>query len=498
MGTRMDELKKRLRTIYCLREASALLSWDQETGMPAGASEARADQIGVLSEVAHGLLVAEETGSLLEAAAAEVEDPASEEAHLLRRVRREYQRETRLPQDLVAELASATSRAQGVWVKAKQSSNFALFQPELARVLDLTRQAAGCYGYEDHPYDALLEGYEPGMRTAELRPLFASLRGPLVDLVRRLSQAPQLDDTLLRQRFDVGRQREYVHRLAGQIGYDFSRGRIDETEHPFCTSFSTRDVRITNAYDENYLGRSVFGSLHETGHAIYEQGSPQHWVHGPLEGGCSMGVHESQSRLWENLIGRSRPFWAHQYPELVRTFPEQLARYDLDDFYRAINRVQPSLVRVEADEVTYNLHIMLRFEMELALLEGSLEPAGVPQAWNAAMKDYLGIEPPHDGVGCLQDVHWALGLFGYFPTYTLGNLLAAQVWEKVHQDLPSIEEDLAQGHMDGLRGWLHGHIHVLGARLLPKELIRQATGRDLEVGPFLTYLDRKFGGLYGI
>jgi len=498
MGIRMDELKKRLRTIYCLREASALLSWDQETGMPAGAAEARADQIGALSEVSHGLLVADETGSLLEAASAEVEDPSGEEAHFVRRAHREYLRETRVPQELVAELASATSRAQGIWVKAKQAGNYALFQPELARVLDLTRQAAGCYGYEEHPYDALLEGYEPGMRTRELRPLFENLRAPLVDLVQRVSQAPQLEDAPLRQHFQVDRQRAYIHRLAAEIGYDFSRGRIDETEHPFCTSFSTRDVRITTAYDEGYLGRALFGTLHETGHALYEQGSPERWVHGPLDGGCSMGVHESQSRLWENLVGRSRAFWVPRYPELVRTFPEQLGNCDLDGFYRAINRVQPSLVRVEADEVTYNLHIMLRFELELALLEGSLEPAGVPEAWNAAMKDYLGLEPPHDGLGCLQDVHWSLGLFGYFPTYTLGNLLAAQIWEAIHQDLPSLDEDLAQGNLDGLRAWLHERIHVLGARLLPKELIRQATGRDLEAGPFIAYLEGKFGALYGV
>ena len=498
MGENLEALRQRLRKIYCVREAAAVLSWDQETGMPSGAADVRADQASTLSEIAHGLLVAPETGALLAAAETEMEDPASEDGHFLRRVRREFQRETSLPQTLVAELASATSRAQSVWAKAKRSKDFALFLPELTRVLHLTREAASCYGYEEHPYDALLEGYEPGLRTSTLRPLFEGLRGRLTDLVRRLAAAPQVDDRLLHQPFDVARQREFVHRLAREIGYDFDHGRIDESEHPFCISFSTRDVRITNAYDTNYLGRSIFGVLHETGHALYEQGSPDSWVHGPLEGGASMGVHESQSRLWENLVGRGRPFWSHYYPELVKVFPEQLAGHDLDAFHRAINRVQPSLIRVEADEVTYNLHIMLRFELELALLDGSLEPAGLPEAWNRGMKDYLGLEVPDDGAGCLQDVHWSLGLVGYFPTYTLGNLLAAQLWERLREDLPDLDADLARGHFRGLLGWLRRTMHVHGSRYTPEELIRQVTGRDLEAEPFMRYLEGKFGALYGL
>lgn len=496
MATRLDQLKKRLRTVYCLREASALLSWDQETGMPPGAAGARAEQLSALSEAAHDLFVADETGELLEAAAQEIQDPEGEDAHLVRRARREFQRETRLPRELVSELAEATSRAQGVWARAKGQQDFSLFAPELTRVLDLTRQVAGCHGYEEHPYDALLEGYEPGMRTSRLRPLFQGLRGRLVELVRRVAEAPQLDDAPLRQVFEVSRQREYVQGLAGALGYDFNRGRIDQSEHPFCISMSTRDVRITNAFDEDFLGRSIFGTLHETGHALYEQGSPERFLHGPLEGGCSMGVHESQSRLWENLVGRGRAFWVHHYPGLVATFPQQLSRFSLDDFHRAINRVQPSLVRVEADEVTYNLHIMLRFELELALLEGSLQVREIPEAWNAAMQEYLGLVPPHDGLGCLQDVHWSLGLFGYFPTYTLGNLLAAQLWERIQSDLPGVEEELEAGNLEALRGWLGEKVHSWGARLTPEELIRQATGRDLEPEPFLTYLEKKFGALY--
>lgn len=498
MAEKLEALKKRLRMIYCVREASSVLSWDQETGMPAGAGEARSAQMSALSELSHDMLVAEETGRMIEEAAGEVADEASEDGHLVRRARREFQRETKLPSDLVAEHAAATSRAQMCWTRAKRTKDFALFEPELTKILDLTRRIADCYGYDEHPYDALLETYEPGLRTARLKPLFEAMRPKLVDLVQRIGERPKIDDAILRKHFPVPQQKEFIHRLAREVGYDFDHGRIDVAEHPFCISFSSLDVRITNAYDERFIGRSVFGCLHETGHALYEQGSPAEYLHGPLEGGCSMGIHESQSRLWENVVGRSRPYWNHYFPQLAQVFPEQLKGHGAEEFHRAINRVEPTFIRVESDEVTYNLHIMLRFELELAMLEGKLQPKDVPAAWNAAMKDYLGLTPPDDGMGCLQDVHWSIGLFGYFPTYTLGNLLAAQMWESIQRDVPGVDEQIGQGRFDGILGWLRQKVHRWGARLMPEELIREATGRDLEAEPFLRYLEGRFGGLYGL
>ncbi len=496
--SQIAKLKEKLKSIYCLREVSELLSWDQETYMPEGAAEARADQMAVVSELAHQQFISPEMGRLIEEAQQEVEDPQSEEGHLVRKVAREYKREHQVPQSLVAKLASAVSRAQTAWVKARAEGKFSLMQDEIEQVLDYVRQTADYYGYQEHIYDALLEGYEPGCTTSQITQIFSALRPHLVDLVSRIKAKGPNDHSLLTQTFPIATQRLFTRQISTDMGYDWSRGRTDDVIHPFCASFSTRDVRITNIFIEDELSRGIFGAMHETGHALYEQGSPARWIHSPLEGGASMGWHESQSRLWENIIGRSLPLWEHYYPQLQKLFPEQLKADGLQEFYKAINLVEPSFIRTEADEVTYNLHIMLRFEMEKALIEGSIAVKDVPEIWNEAMHSYLGIVPHNDREGCAQDVHWPLGLFGYFPSYALGNLRSAQVWETMCAAMPGIKEELRQGHLTVLRDWLQEHVYCWGARLLPNELMLKVTGEELRPEPFVRYLENKYSAIYNL
>lgn len=492
----VELLKEKLKTVYCLRETVELLNWDQETMMPPAASSARADQVGAVAELAHQLFTAKEIGEYLQQAQDAGVEPNSADGRLLRKVRREYERETLVPQKLAADLAAASAASRDAWMKARQANDYEIFRPWLEKVVELTRQIAKCYCPAGNLYDALLDGYEPGLKTAEVARVFAGLREGLVDLVKRIAKAKQVDDSVVLLPYSVDKQEQFVRSVITDMGYDWQRGRLDEVVHPFCCSFSTRDVRITTAYREQELAKAVFGAIHETGHALYEQGSPAEWVHTPLEGGASMGMHESQSRMWENIIGRSLPFWHYYFPKLQSVFPEQLAKCQLSEFYRAINKVQPTLIRTEADEVTYNLHIMLRFELEQALIEGSLDTRQLPEVWNKAMEEYLGIRPSDDLTGCLQDVHWSLGLIGYFPTYALGNLISAQVWQSLCQQVGNVEDKLQKGDLASIRNWLQEHIYVHGSSLLPEELIQQATRRSLEAQPFLDYLNAKYGAIY--
>ncbi|MCR5662704.1 MAG: carboxypeptidase M32 [bacterium] len=494
----IDLLRERLKKVCCLRETSELLSWDQETMMPSGSGAARADHIAVVTELAHEILVGDETRELLDKAKADGVEEGTDDYYFLRRCEREYQRATCVPQKVVSDLAAAASRARDTWVRARLAKDFEMFADDLKAVVDLTREAAKCYGYEEHIYDALLEGYEPGLKTSQVRKVFAGLRSFLIDLVKRIGDAKQVDCTVLQQNFDIAAQRVFCRRLSTDMGYDWTRGRTDDVIHPFCTSFSSRDVRITNIYKEEEVTRAIFGALHETGHAIYEQGTPEKWMHTFLEGGASMGIHESQSRLWENVIGRSYPFWEYYYGSLRTAFPRQLDNADLNVFWRAINKVMPSFVRTEADEVTYNLHIMIRFEIETALMEGKLEVKDIPSAWNDLMHDYLGITPPDHTAGCLQDVHWPMGLFGYFPTYALGNLFASQQWEKMQEDISGLDDHLRHGRLGVIREWLASHIYCHGQALLPEELIVKATGRPLSAEPFMNYLEKKYAAIYNL
>ncbi|HLF28592.1 MAG TPA: carboxypeptidase M32 [Anaerolineae bacterium] len=495
------QLKARLAEIGDVLRAAQLLGWDQQTHMPPAGAEARAYQLGTLSRIAHDMLVADETRRLIEATAAEVNGAGydSEEASLLRVARRDYDQEARLPSDFVAEFAQATTLAHAVWAKARAENKFQNFAPTLEKILGLTRRLAEYLGYTDHIYDALLDRFEPGMKTAQVRAIFAELKQGLAPLVQAISERlGAVDDTVLHREFDEDRQRDFSYEVIKQFGYDFTRGRVDRAVHPFQTNFSINDVRITTRYDRNFFNTALFGAMHETGHALYELGVDSALERTPLAAGASLGVHESQSRLWENIVGRSRGFWKHFYPALQRTFPTPLGPVSLDTFYRAINKVQPSFIRVEADEVTYNLHIMLRFELEQELLDGKVKVADLPEVWNARMRAYLGITPPTDALGVLQDVHWSSGLLGYFATYALGNLISVQLWDRAVADVPDIPAQIERGEFGPLREWLRQHVHQYGRKYMPDELVRRVTGESIQSRSYLRYLKTKYGAIYGL
>lgn len=497
----IQQLQAHLVDVIRLSQIGAVLGWDQQTMMPPGGAEARAEHLATISKVTHEMFVDDKTGRLLEEAerAAQGMDGDSFEAALVRVVRHDYDLETKLPTALVEAIARETARAHEIWVKARETSDFAAFAPTLERIYDLMRQKAEALGYEDRPYDALLDQFEPGMKTAHVAEVFAGLRDELVPFVQQVfDRLDAVDHSMLHRHYDVDKQAAFGLDVIRKLGYDFERGRQDKAVHPFTTNFSINDVRITTRYLPNFLPSALFSSVHEAGHALYEQGSDQRLEGTPLAGGTSLGVHESQSRLWENLVGRGKPFWQHFYPQLQQTFPEQLGGVDLAAFYRAINFVSRSLIRVEADEVTYNLHIMLRFEMENDLLEGKLAFRDAPDAWNARMQQYLGVTPPSDREGILQDVHWSSGLVGYFPTYALGTLLSVQYWDKALADVPSIPDDIAAGNFAPLLDWLRTNIHVHGRKYLPAELTQRVTGEPLQYRSFMRYLRAKYSEIYGL
>jgi carboxypeptidase Taq len=397
----------------------------------------------------------------------------------------------------VAEIARATSLGIEVWVQARKESNFPLFKPALQRILDLQRDLAQCLGFEESLYDALLDQYEPGMKKSELVRTFSELKAGLVPLVQSISERlDRVDDGVLRRTYSEAAQWEFGLEVARHLQYDFRRGRQDKSVHPFTTSFSVNDVRITTRVDEHFLPTALFGTLHECGHALYEQGISQNLERSPLASGASLGVHESQSRLWENLVGRSRSFWKFFFPHLQKAFPQNLQHVSLESFYRSINRVEPSLIRVEADEVTYNLHILLRFELESDLVEGRLALADLPEAWNSRMKAFLGFVPPDDAQGVLQDVHWSNGLIGYFPTYSLGNVLSVQLFEKAESAIPMIMAQIERGDFQALLEWLRKNIHQHGRKFLPSQLIERAIGEPLRAVPYLRYLGEKYSEIY--
>ena len=498
-GEALRLLRDRLATISDVNAARKTLNWDRQTYMPEGGVASRAEQLATLSRLVHEMLVSEETRDLL-LDALEQAEPGSAGADLLRLARREYERAVKLPNRLVEELARATALAEPAWERARARSDWTSFEPHLEKIVPLRRETAECLGYEDHPYDALLDLYEPGARMTRLQEMFEELKAGLVPLIREISALSDRDRSRpLYGRFDETKQEEFVRQVVSDFGYDWKRGRLDRVVHPFCISLGgPGDVRITTRFDPSWLSPALFATLHEAGHAMYEQGINPAFSRSPLSGGASMGVHESQSRLWENLVGRSRTFWSFYYPRLRETFPEALGDTDLETFYRAINEVRASLIRVEADELTYNLHVLLRFELEVALLEGELQVSELPAAWNAKMEEYLGVTPENEAAGALQDVHWSAGLFGYFPTYTIGNVLSAQLFDEANRARPNIREEMGDGEFGTLLGWLRENIHRHGSRFDPDVLIERATGRPLETAPYLRYLKDKFGELYGL
>jgi carboxypeptidase Taq len=489
------DLKQKLYDANALGAAAAIMDWDQQTYMPSGGSNARAAHLGILGRMRHEIIISREMADLISKAEDTAETP--EEHGLARLARREHDLATKLPSQLVEEKLQLSSAAQEVWIKARKENDFASFSPVLARLFEITREEAHLLGFEDHIYDALIDQYEEGATKKDCDILFDGIREPLVKLVKEIGESPiKPDDSFLHGVWDEAAQRGFTEKIVRKIGFDFSRGRQDTAHHPFCTNFSVGDVRLTTRF-LSYLPSAIFGSLHEAGHGMYEQGSPMEWDRTPLAGGASLGIHESQSRTWENLVGRSKAFWEKAYPDLQSAFPPR-GGVDLDTFYAAVNRVEPSLIRVEADEVTYNLHIMIRYELECALLSGELAVPDLPEAWNSKYQSYLGITPPSDSDGCLQDIHWSAALIGYFPTYSMGNVLSGQFWTAMHQDLGSLEERIRSEDFAAILGWLQNKIYSKGSLLPPRELVRQVTGKGLDPRDYLGLIESKYRAIYGI
>ncbi|WP_263785672.1 carboxypeptidase M32 [Salinibacter grassmerensis] len=500
MSTPVEDLRTHLAPIEDLKSAAAVLTWDQETHMPDGGAEARAQQLSTLQSTAHERFVDDQTGVLLDQAADAVDDtdPLDPDAALIRVTRRDYERAVRVPSSLVAELSKAKSQAQQAWKQARQNDDFSRFAPHLETLVDLSVEKAEAIGYENEPYDALLTEYEPGRTTAEVVTLFDTLRDALVPLVDTIDNAPQINNEILRGTYPQSEQRAFGRSVIADFGYDLDRGRQDVSAHPFTMSFSPDDVRLTTRYDEDNVGSALFSTIHEAGHGLYEQGIDPSLARTPLGDGTSLSIHESQARLWENHVGRSRPFWRHYLPALKDHFPDALGGVALEPFYRAINRVEPSLIRVEADEVTYHLHVMLRFELERGLIDGALSVNDLPSRWNEAMDASLGVVPDTDTNGVLQDVHWSQGAFGYFPTYTLGTLTAAQLMDTIEDDLPGLPAHIADGDFAPLLDWLRARVHRHGRKLTAPGILERATGDNLSADPWLEYAHEKFGGLYGL
>jgi carboxypeptidase Taq len=499
--TAYDDLIRRYKETTLLASVANLIGWDQHTYMPVRGAAFRAEQLGYLARLGHERLTDPALGERLRQLEGTplVGEAESVEAVNVREIRRVHERAVKVPGRLVEELARTTSQAQNVWAEARKKSCFAEFAPWLEKIVALKREEAQAVGYRDSPYDALLDEYEPGATAAEITQLFADLRDRLVPLVAAVAatgRKPRGD--ILTREFPVERQALLGQSAAAAIGFDFTAGRLDTTVHPFCSGIGPGDCRLTTRYHPRELNQGFFGILHESGHGIYEQGLVAEHFGTPLGSAVSLGIHESQSRLWENQVGRSRPFWEHFYPRLRQTFPGTLDDVTLDEFVFAVNRVEPSFIRVEADETTYNLHILLRFELEQDLIRGDLKPADVPGAWNAKFTQMFGLTPPDDARGCLQDIHWSMGGIGYFPTYTLGNLYAAQFMRQARRDLPDLDDDFRRGRFDRLKSWLNTHIHRAGQKHRPRDLCRLVTSHALSPEPLLKYLRGKYTVLYGI
>jgi len=498
MNEQLKFLNLKLKQVKNLYSAAAILHWDQQVNMPPAGATARAEQIATLETLGHEMFIDDEIGVLLDDLAGAGFDYDSTEAGLVRVVKREYDRARKLSPELVERMSRTFARGHQIWVKARAEKDFSQFQDILAQIVDLNIEKAEAYGYDEAIYDALLDEFEPDMKSAEVDQVFDELKAEMIPLVRAISeQVDSVDDAVLHQAYDVQAQWNFGVEVLKAMGYNFDAGRQDKSAHPFTTSFSIYDVRVTTRFEDNWLNPGLFATMHEGGHALYEQNIDPSLEGTPLADGTSLGVHESQSRLWENVLGRSRYFWQAYYSRLREYFPKQLDGVGRESFYRAINKVSPSFIRVEADEVTYNMHIFLRFELEQALLEKRLKVADLPEAWNAKMEEYLGIVPPDDAVGVLQDVHWSGGSMGYFPTYTLGTVLSLQFYEQTLKDIPDLPEQFSRGEFGALLDWFRDKIHRHGRKYTANELIERVTGaKHIEAGPYLAYIKQKFGEIY--
>lgn len=498
---KLAELKRRLQEISDLSGAGAVLGWDQATYMPKGGAAARARQGATLSRLAHEKFTDPALGKLLDDLVpyGNSQPYASDDASLIRVVRRDYEKATKVPADFVARWSAMGSASYDAWTRARPANDFAAMRPYLEKALDFSRQFADYMGPYQHIADPLIDGPDEGMTVATVRALFTELRAELVPIVRAIAEQPVADDSCLRGAFPEPQQLAFGLVPITRFGYDFDRGRLDKTHHPFCTKFSAGDVRITTRVRENDIGEALFSTLHEAGHALYEQGVDARYEGTPLNSGTSAGVHESQSRLWENVVGRSRGFWEYFYPQLRKAFPDQFKGVPLDTFYRAINKVERSLIRTDADEVTYNLHVMLRFDLELELLEGRLKVKDLPAAWRARFKADFGIEPPDDRDGCLQDVHWYGGsVGGAFQGYTIGNILSAQFYAAALKAHPEIPQEIAKGEFGTLHAWLTKKLYRHGRKFGPDEIVKRATGKPMTIAPYIAYLRGKYGELYSL
>jgi carboxypeptidase Taq len=502
MSENLTGLRARLAQLSDLQSAAALMHWDQQTMMPARGGEARAEALATLERITHDTFTSADTGRLLEAASVQLDgtrDPDSDDVRLLLVTNRRWEKARRVPGELAADLARAASVGQEAWVAARERSDFAAFAPYLERNLELTRRYVACFDGFDCAYDVLLDDYDPGMKTAEVAELFAALRTELVPLIAAIAErSAEVDDSYVHGQFPIDRQRRLVARVLTGMGFDPSGWRMDDAVHPFATGISSSDVRITTRWDETYFPSALYGAMHECGHGLYEAGIDPALQRTPLGHGESLSLHESQSRMWENMVGRGAAFCRFLAPRVAETFPESLSDLDAKTLYRAVNRVEPSFIRVEADEATYSLHIVLRFELEQELIEGRLAVKDLPEAWNDRVKRYLGLEVRDDADGVLQDVHWSAGLIGYFPTYALGNLVAGALWQRASADLPGLDGQVAAGELAPLREWLREHVHRHGAKFTTRELLTRVTGEPLSVGPFVGYLKAKLEEIYGV
>ncbi len=501
MGEKFNLLQEKLKLIANMNSIGGLLGWDQQVKMPRGAVEARASQLEALTLLVHPLATSAELGELISEAEAELNgaDYDSDEASIVRIARKDYDDQVKYPTEFVAEMNREVILGHEVWAEARAKNDFASFLPTLRKIIDLKKRAADYLGYEDHPYDALLSEYDRDLKANEVRTIFDQHKAQIVPLIEAIkANHDTVDDSVVHRHFDVNKQEQFGREIIKTLGFDFNRGRTDVSVHPFCSSFSRTDVRLTTRFYPDFLNPALFGLMHEAGHGMYEQGVGANLAGTNLESGTSLSVHESQSRMWENIVGRSLPFWEWAYPSLQSTFPESLGDVDLNTFYKSINRVKPSFIRVEADEATYNLHIMLRFELEMDMISGNVDLAKLPQIWAERFESYIGVVPPNDSEGVLQDVHWSSGLVGYFATYALGNLLAAQYFNQALKAHPNLMGEFAQGKFDTLLTWLNQNIHVHGRKFTTNELTQRLVGEGINQQYYADYLRQKYTSIYGL
>ncbi|MFA5290914.1 MAG: carboxypeptidase M32 [Candidatus Paceibacterota bacterium] len=496
----IDILKERLHEVAHLGATIALLHWDQEVNMPAKGADARASAIAYLSAIVHNKFLAINEDGLLDKLkrGLEASKIRGNDAVIVAETWRNYEREKKLPEAFIKELAETSSKSQTVWAEARAKNDFGLWLPWLEKIVKLKRREAEYVGYQDSPYDALIDTYEPGMTTAETTVVLNDLKDFLVPFLQKIKASKtKIDTKKILGQFPLDKQMAFNNLIAEKMGFDLGAGRIDKSVHPFSTSFHSTDVRMTTRYRKNDVLYSIGSTIHETGHSLYEQNLPAEFFGTPLAEAVSLGIHESQSRLWENNIGRSLPFWKYFYPKLQKEFPAPFKKLKLEEFYKIINKIEPSFIRTEADEATYNLHIILRFELEREIIEGSLELKDLPKIWNAKMKEYLGVKVPNNKLGILQDVHWSGGDFGYFATYSLGNLYAAQFYNQMRQAIPQIDKKIAKGNFAEINNWLKQHIHRHGKTYRAGDLVKKVTGEPLNSRYFIDYLEAKYKKIYG-